>query len=121
MWVHHYRQHLSYYHFIHVIHYSYKHFGQSCFLIKKNQISLFLCSSLQVPSPLPCLSRLSRRPITSCSPTHGSMGPSPASRQPTWSRALDRRDTECFWSDRVRHAEETMSSRLTTREKQRYV
>ncbi|KAG7237544.1 hypothetical protein INR49_032161, partial [Caranx melampygus] len=77
-----------------------------------------LHQQVKVPSPSPCQSRLSRRQITSSSPTPGSTGPSPASKQPTWFRAPDQRDTGCFWSDRARHAGETMSSPLTTREKQ---
>lgn len=80
-----------------------------------------LCRSNQAPPRSPCPSRLPRKPITSCSPTRGSTGPSPASRPPTWFRAPARKDTACFWSDRVRRGGETTSSRLTTREKQRYV
>lgn len=86
-----------------------------------NEAYLFLCSSLQVLPPSPYRSRLSRRPITFCSPTHGSMGPSPAWRQHTWFRALDKGDMECFWSDRARHAGETTSLHLTTKEKQRCI
>lgn len=76
---------------------------------------------LQTPSAFPSQSRLFRRQTTSYSPTLGSTDPSPGPRRHIWFRAQDQRDMECFSSDRVRHAEATMSSHLTTREKQRYV